>query len=446
MAGGTWITQNKVRPGAYLNFKSVPRPTMTIGDRGIATIGVDLDWGDESKLISLYSDELLTGAALSKVGLTAFDEQAKLLVAILSNCYMCQVFRMNYGGTKAVAQIGDLNIEAKYPGAFGNRITVAVEVSGVLFAVDTFVDGNPVDRQTVATIAELQANNYVIFASEAKDAETLTPNAGTPLTTGTNGATTETEAYVKYMSLLKYARWNTWAVSTSNLEIKKNAAQFIELMRNDEGRYVQAVIAKFNEFDFEGVITNLNSCSIYNVPFTAEEMTSVIAGFSAGCPINESLTATVIRGGTDINPILSNSEIIEATLQGFMTLSANQDSSVVIESDINSLRSFTAEKNSEFRKNRIIRTLDEIGTSSVNIWEQKYKGKVNNNNTGRAMFRTDLIFYLNQLQVEGAIQEFNGAEDVEVTRGLELDAVVCNIFVMPVDSMEKLFMTVHVRV
>ena len=31
MAGGTFISQNKIRPGAYLNFKSVETPTNKIG-------------------------------------------------------------------------------------------------------------------------------------------------------------------------------------------------------------------------------------------------------------------------------------------------------------------------------------------------------------------------------------------------------------------------------
>ena len=77
--GGTFLSMNKVRPSAYLNFKSVPRPLMTIGDRGIVAIPLNLSWGAEGKLIDVYSDELLDGGSLAKVGFSASDEESKLL-------------------------------------------------------------------------------------------------------------------------------------------------------------------------------------------------------------------------------------------------------------------------------------------------------------------------------------------------------------------------------
>ena len=45
MAGGIWLAQNKVRPGAYINFKAVPKSKMTVGDRGIVAMGLPLSWG-----------------------------------------------------------------------------------------------------------------------------------------------------------------------------------------------------------------------------------------------------------------------------------------------------------------------------------------------------------------------------------------------------------------
>ena len=39
-SGGTWIAQNKVRPGAYINFVSVPKAVGTLGERGTVAIGL----------------------------------------------------------------------------------------------------------------------------------------------------------------------------------------------------------------------------------------------------------------------------------------------------------------------------------------------------------------------------------------------------------------------
>ena len=43
--GGTWLAQNKILPGAYINFSSVSKASATLSDRGIAAAPFELDWG-----------------------------------------------------------------------------------------------------------------------------------------------------------------------------------------------------------------------------------------------------------------------------------------------------------------------------------------------------------------------------------------------------------------
>lgn len=45
LGGGTWITQNKVLPGAYINVVSAGIASAALSDRGIATMPLELDWG-----------------------------------------------------------------------------------------------------------------------------------------------------------------------------------------------------------------------------------------------------------------------------------------------------------------------------------------------------------------------------------------------------------------
>ena len=78
-------------------------------------------------------------------------------------------------------------------------------------------------------------------------------------------------------------------------------------------------------------------------------------------------------------------------------------------------------------------------------WEDTYMGKVDNTDTGRGLFQSDLIVYGNELQRLGGIQEFKGGDDISISQGNNLDSVVVNWFVKPVDSMEKLYMTVKVN-
>ena len=84
MAGGTWLSQNKVRPDAYINFKAVRKGAMTVGDRGVIAIPLALSWGREGELIEVLSTELLNGDSQKLVGFTAFDAESKLLSGALS--------------------------------------------------------------------------------------------------------------------------------------------------------------------------------------------------------------------------------------------------------------------------------------------------------------------------------------------------------------------------
>ncbi len=79
MAGGTWERQNKIRPGAYINFKSKKQGQTPIGERGIATLPLELPWGPEKEIITIHADD-----DLSKVlGINIADESALLIREVL---------------------------------------------------------------------------------------------------------------------------------------------------------------------------------------------------------------------------------------------------------------------------------------------------------------------------------------------------------------------------
>lgn len=451
MAGGTFLSQNRQRPGAYLNFKSIPRPMMTVGDRGIATMAMALSWGKQGELIDVYSEELAGTASLHKVGFTSFDDESKLLNIMLRSCYMAKVYRLDKGGVKATTTIGTTNemtVTALYAGTFGNDITVSVVKEGALYEVSTFVKGSEKDSQKVTLIEELENNDFVVFSGTGTPEE----NAGKPLTGGTNGTVTLETSMPEYLELLKTARWQTSAfpqLGDDDATLKANIATFIENQRDGEGRYVQAVVADYPQADFEGIISNTNGAIINDVTFTKEEMTACIAGLTAGANVNQSNTNQIIEGATKILGELDNAGIIKALNNGELVLSANQRGDIKIEKDINSYHTFIPTKNYEFSKNRIMRVLDEIGTSTKDIWEQSYMGKVDNNDSGRSTFRNDLDNYLKTLEGLNAIQEYvssGGIDNIIIKQGQNIDAVVVELTVKPVDSMEFLYMDVSVKV
>ena len=131
--------------------------------------------------------------------------------------------------------------------------------------------------------------------------------------------------------------------------------------------------------------------------------------------------------------------------KGNFIISTSTSGNIKVEQDINSLHTYDSTRNYNFSKNRVLRTLDEIGTTTVQTWEDTYMGKVDNNSTGRGLFKSDLISYGKELQRLGGIQEFEGSEDIEISQGNNLDSVVTTWAVKPVDSMEKLYLTVNVN-
>ena len=118
---------------------------------------------------------------------------------------------------------------------------------------------------------------------------------------------------------------------------------------------------------------------------------------------------------------------------------------VKICSDINSKITVTPTEGAEFEKNRVMRVIMQLCNDTYEHFANHYIGKVDNNDTGRSLLRGWLVGYLNEMQANGGIQNFT-AEDVEVLAGDSIDSVLINIAIQPVDSIEKIYMSVTVSV
>ena len=92
---------------------------------------------------------------------------------------------------------------------------------------------------------------------------------------------------------------------------------------------------------------------------------------------------------------------------------------------------------------RSVRLCSTIANDLFRQFSENYIGLVNNNEAGRTMFKSSIVNYLLQLQGEEAIQNFS-ADDVEVLPGSDTDAVLVNIAIQAVDSIEKIYMTIEV--
>ena len=97
-----------------------------------------------------------------------------------------------------------------------------------------------------------------------------------------------------------------------------------------------------------------------------------------------------------------------------------------------------------YHKNRVIRLLNTIANDIYQQFSDGYIGVVNNNEQGRMMFKSAIVGYLLDIQANNGIQNFE-AEDVTVEPGEAIDAIVVNLAIQPVDSVEKIYVTITVN-
>ena len=57
LGGGTFVTQNKELPGAYINFVSAASASATLSERGIATMPLELDWGIDGEVFEVTNGD-----------------------------------------------------------------------------------------------------------------------------------------------------------------------------------------------------------------------------------------------------------------------------------------------------------------------------------------------------------------------------------------------------
>lgn len=430
MAGGTFTVQNKVRPGAYINFTSAAAALGTVGERGTALLPLMLPFGPEGTAVKVDKDTdvlPIFGVKESDPSLLMLRECAKRAKTVL-------VWRLN-SGAKASCTGGNLTVTARYSGAAGNKLTVKIAADGTKFRVETWFDGQLYDSQIAGSIADLSDNLLVKFSGTG----TLAAQAGLVLSGGSSGTEADYDSFFAASVLLDF---NVMAVPSSEASVKEKAIALVKRLREDEGRKIQAVLAD-TAADYEGVISVKNGVILSDG--TEVDKTAVVAyaaGMTAGAEVNKSCTYDTYDGAVDVSPRFTESEIVAALKAGHMVFTPRAGR-VIVEQDQNTLVSFTPDKGRAFHKNRTIRVLDQLAEDVRRIFEDYYLGKASNSADGRRLFQAELLSYLRTLADISAVEPPEN-EDVVVTAGAEPDTVVVTLGVKPVDSMEKLYMTVTV--
>ncbi|WP_339189807.1 phage tail sheath family protein [Paenibacillus sp. FSL P2-0121] len=438
MAGGTWTTQNKVRPGVYINVETSGGALGTVGSRGITSLALTLPWGAAKVITPIIAGE----DTFKALGYDITAPELLLVREALKRARTVLLYKLN-DGTKSTVTVGTLVATARYGGIRGNALKVVVQTNiddSSKFDVKTLLDNAVVDTQVVANIAALIPNDWIVWSGTG----TLTANAGAPLIGGANGTVTNAD-HTAYLAALELYDFQTVALTSTDNALKAVYAAFVRRLRESEGKKVQAALENYPVADFEGVISVKNGVVLSDgTILTAAQATAWVAGASAAAEMNESLTYAAYDDAVDAAPRYTNSQIEAALSAGefIFTPSANR---AVVEQDINTFLSYSPKKGKQLQKNRVLRVLDGIANDLKRIFESFYIGKVSNNVDGRALFRKEAVIYLDNLQSISAIQNFDAQTDITVLPGVESDAIYVEANIQPVDSIEKVYMKVQVR-
>ena len=444
MAGGIWTSENKTIPGVYINVKSQPSVTANVGDKGIVAIAKALSWGPVGEVM-----EITPGTDVTPyIGYDISTEQAQFLREMMKGSDVTSgpmkiLLWRSAGpdGTKATATIGNLTATAKYPGIRGNDIFVSVAAvpdNEDTFEISTVVSGTMVDTQTVTAISGLQNSAWVDFSGTGA----ITANAGTALSGGVDPTASAADD-AAFMTAIEAYDWDIIAYDGDSATVKDAYIAFVKRLNEAVGRKCQMVAANIPAANTKYAISVQNGVKLADgSELTAQNAVWWVAGAEAGAMYYQSLTYAQYPGAISANPKLTDDEAASAVAAGQIAF-IDTFGVVKVCSDINTKTTVTPTEGAEFKKNRVMRVVMQLCNDIYEHFSNYFIGKVDNNDPGRNLLRGWIVGYCNEMMANNGIQNFV-AEDVEVLPGAEIDAVLININIQPVDAIEKLYITVTV--
>lgn len=435
--GGTFIAQNKVLPGTYINFVSAASSSAALSDRGVAAIGITTGWGISGDIFEVTNEDF------QKKSLTIFGsdytaEDMKGLRDLFRNARKVYCYRLDGGGAKASCTYA----AAKYAGTKGNSLKIVITANvddNEKFDVATVYGTQTVDTQVgVAGASELVSNDWVDFVSTA----TLAVTAGTPLTGGTDGTVNGT-AHQAFLDKLEAYSFNALGCNSGESTVKALYGNYCKRLRDELGKKFQVVVQGYAG-DYEGVVNVKNV--VTDTGAAGHELVYWVTGVIAGTAVNASAIGVQYSGEFAVNADYTQSQLESAVNSGeFVLHKVPEDGKETIRvlKDINSLVTTTDTKGNVFKQNQTIRVIDQIANDTAFIFNGSYIGKVPNDASGREALRGDIIALHNDLLELRAIEDFSDS-DIRISKGDDAVSVVVNESITVVNAMEKLYMTVTV--
>lgn len=423
LGGGIFTSQTKVLPGSYINIVSTGTAQSNLGERGVVAIPMLLNWGDSGEVITVTAAEFQR-KSLSIFGYNYDAHEMLELRELFKHAQKAHVYNTATGSAKATCKYAT----AKKAGVRGNDMKVVIQKNiddETLYDVSVYLGTALVHSETVAAVTDLKENEFVTWGSTA-----LTVEAGVTLTGGTTGAQ-DTASLQAALDAFENYSFNV--LHTPSADAIDLFVAYTKRMRDERGVKFQTVIPAVKGSDYEGVV---------EVP-ADQPATTWVAGVLAGCAVNKSCTNMKYDGEKTIPVTRTQSELEQSIKDGIFVFHKVEDEVRVLV-DINSLVTFTDEKNEMFSSNQVIRVIDQCANDTARIFNNKYLGKVQNDKSGRVSLWNDIVTHRRELEQIRAIDAYDSGVLV-VEAGSHKNSVVVSEVIVPVASMEKLYMTIVIN-
>lgn len=447
LGGGTWLVQNKVLPGSYINFSSIAKASATLSDRGYAAAPFVLSWGPENEVFAVTSGEFQKNSK-AIFGYSYDHPKMLALREIFLHATTVYCYRLGLGAKKAACKLGTGDntttlATAKYPGIRGNDISVVIAANvddATLWDVATYLDGIQVDFQTVATAADLTGNDYVDFKKDI----TLTATAGTPLTGGEDVANITGDSHQAFLDKIEAYAFNAMCCPAADPVIVKLYAAYCQRVRDEVGAKFQLVAWKPSTVDYEGVIGVWNEATHPSMDVDVHAVVYWATGAQAGVAVNKSLTNAKYDGELTLDTDLTQAELTAAIKAGkFVFHNVNGDTRIL--EDINTLLTLSDTKGEIFQSNQTMRVCDQIANDVAVLFNTRYVGNVPNDAPGRASLWGDITHYMKQLEGIRAIENFD-PDTVSCEQGDKKKAVLVTVNGLDIiNAMAQLYMSVIIQ-
>ncbi len=445
LGGGTWLTQNKILPGTYVNYSSVSKASAALSDRGIAAAPFVLNWGPEDAVFEVSAGDFQKNSK-NIFGYNFNAPEMLLLREIFCRATTVLCYRLGVGGKKASANLPDTEkafATARYPGTRGNDITIVIAVNvdnESAFDVSTYVGGEFFDLQTVESAENLEDNDFVVFDKKT----TLAATAGLPLTGGENAEITG-GAHQSFLDKIEAYSYNALCCPSKDPSTVKLYTSFCKRVRDEVGLKFQ-LIAFGAEADYEGVINVMNESADdpENPAIDCNALVYWVTGAQAGVNVNASLTNAVYDGELYVNTDFTQTELEKAVKAGKFVLHSVNGTTRVLR-DINSLLTLTDTKSEDFQSNQTMRVLDQIANDVAVLFGTRYVGAVPNDTDGRNALWNDVVALIKQLEKLRAVENFD-PDTLKIEEGDTKKAVMLTMNgLYIVNAMEQLYVAIIIR-